>query len=130
MHMNLPPGTRVGCDLVALDEVRNSLSHFGDRFVNRVFTAGEVAYCAGRIDRLAARFAAKEAVIKVFADTEIPTPMQEIEVVMTDGTPRVELHGSMAHRAAEAGWATAQLSLSHTDCHAIAVVVVSLAGGR
>jgi holo-[acyl-carrier protein] synthase len=93
-----------------------------------VFTAGEVAYCAGRVDRLAARFAAKEAVIKALADTDIPTPMQEIEVVMSDGTPRVELHGSMADRAAQAGWTTAQLSLSHTDCHAMAVVVVSLAG--
>ncbi len=128
MHMDLPPGTRIGCDLVALDEVRNSLSHFGGRFLDRVFTAGEVAYCAGRVDRLAARFAAKEAVIKALADTDLPTPMQEIEVVTIDGTPRVELHGSMADRAAQAGWTTAQLSLSHTDCHAMAVVVVSLSG--
>ena len=128
MHMDLPPGTRIGCDLVALDDVRDSLSHFGGRFLDRVFTAAEIAYCADRVDRLAARFAAKEAVIKVLADTDIPTPMQEIEVVMIDGKPHVELHGSMADRAAQAGWATAQLSLSHTDCHAMAVVVVSLAG--
>jgi holo-[acyl-carrier protein] synthase len=128
--LNPTPGTRTGCDLVALDDVRNSLSHFGERFLGRVYTAAEVDYCAGNVERLAARFAAKEAVIKAFADPDMATPMREIEVVMENGTPRVELHGSMADRADVEGWRSARLSLSHTQCHAMAVVVVSVADSQ
>ncbi|MBI3214155.1 MAG: holo-ACP synthase [Mycobacterium sp.] len=117
---------RVGCDVVALEEIENSLAQFGDRYLNRVFTAAELADCAGpkSLQRLAARFAAKEAVIKVFAEPAAAFPFFEIEVARSGATPVVKLTGTTARRAADQGWIETSLSLSHADCHAMAVVVV------
>ncbi len=120
----LPPAA-VGCDLVALAEVAESLDTFGDRYLARVFTDREVAACAGvdRVARLAARFAAKEAVIKALAITDAATPLPEIEVVSRGPLPTLRLHGSMRALAAERGFTDFRLSLSHTDCHAMAMVL-------
>ena len=74
--------------------------------------------------RLAARFAAKEAVIKAFAEPDMPFPLREIEVVRDGPLPLLRLSGTLAERAQHQGWLSASLSLSHADCHAIAVVVV------
>jgi holo-[acyl-carrier protein] synthase len=93
-----------------------------------VFTAQELAYCSGRQqrERLAARFAAKEAVVKALALPHIATPLHEIEVVNAGGPPRVVLHGSIAAAAQTQRWTSIAVSLSHTDCHAMAVVVVTV----
>ena len=117
---------RVGCDLVAIDEVRASVSEFGDRYVRKVFTTGEIEDCRGadRIARLAARFAAKEAVIKAFSDPHMAFPLREIEVTKHHLLPVVRLTGSVARRARQQGWTSTSLSLSHADCHAMAVVIV------
>lgn len=115
----------VGCDIVALSEIEESCATFGDRFLRRVFTAAEIADCQGtqRIERLAARFAAKEAAIKALAIVDAPTPPREIEVVGRSGPPRLRLHGSIAAVAADRGWTSMSVSLSHSGCHAMAVVV-------
>jgi holo-[acyl-carrier protein] synthase len=117
---------RVGCDLVALSEVENSLSHFGQRYLDKMFTVAEQAQCAGvnQIARLATRFAAKEAVVKAFGEPGEPYPAHEIEVVSAGSVPSLQLTGSIARRAADQGWIDISVSLSHTDCHAGAVVVV------
>lgn len=117
---------RIGCDVTAVAEIVDSLDRFGDRFVNRVFTADEVVACAGpdRSRRLAARFAAKEAVVKALELGDVPTPPHEIEVIGAGGAPRLQLHGSIADHARRAGWDAPRLSLSHTDCHAMAMVAV------
>lgn len=123
----LNPGRiRVGCDLVAIDEIRASVSEFGDRYVRKVFTTGEIEDCRGadRIARLAARFAAKEAVIKAFSDPLMAFPLREIEVTKHHLLPVVRLTGSVARRAQQQGWTGTSLSLSHADCHAMAVFVV------
>lgn len=119
-------GVRVGCDVVAIDEVADSLSTFGGRYLQKVFTDSEVADCQGRnrVQRLAARFAAKEAVIKAFADPDMSFPLREIEVVRDDGLPVLRLSGSLADRAQHQGWLKTSLSISHADCHAMAVVLV------
>jgi hypothetical protein len=64
---------RVGCDVVAIEDVQDSLAAFGDRYLRKVFTASEINDCQGRnrVHRLAARFAAKEAVIKAFAEPDM-----------------------------------------------------------
>lgn len=127
--MNTPDPVRIGCDLVALAEIDESLAAFGDRFLRRVFTAREIEYSTGphRRPRLAARFAAKEAVVKALAITDAPTPPRDIEVVnVRGGPPRIELHGSIAALAGEQGWNEIQVSLSHTDCHAMAMVAVTI----
>ena len=54
----------VGVDLIEIERIRATLDKFGDRFLKRVYTEAEVAYCRGRVPELAVRFAAKEAVMK------------------------------------------------------------------
>lgn len=116
---------RVGCDLVELTEVENSLETFGEKYLRRIFTASELADCAGptHIARLAARFAAKEAAIKAFAVPESAFVPTEIEVVSIKSVPRLQLSGAAARLADLQGWSDVSLSLSHTGCHAAAVLV-------
>jgi holo-[acyl-carrier protein] synthase len=117
---------RVGCDVLAVRDVQHSLASFGDRYLRKVFTAGEIDDCRGRnrAHGLAARFAAKEAVIKAFAEPDLPFPLREIEVTRDGPLPQLRLSGSLAERAERQGWLSSSLSLSHADCHAMAVVVV------
>jgi holo-[acyl-carrier protein] synthase len=117
---------RVGCDVTDIEDVQGSLAAFGDRYLRKVFTASEINDCQGsnRVHRLAARFAAKEAVIKVFAEPDMAFPWREIEVTRDGPLPLLRLSGSLAERAQAQGWLTSSLSLSHADCHAMAVVVV------
>ena len=117
---------RVGCDVVAIEDVQDSLAAFGDRYLRKVFTASEINDCQGhnRVHRLAARFAAKEAVIKAFAEPDMPFPLREIEVTMDGPLPLLRLSGAVAERAQHQGWLRSSLSLSHADCHAMAVVLV------
>jgi len=117
---------RVGCDVADIDDVENSLAAFGDRYLRKVFTASEISDCRGRnrVSRLAARFAAKEAVIKAFAEPDTAFPWREIEVTRDGPLPVLRLNGTLAERAQRQGWLSSSLSLSHADCHAMAVVVV------
>jgi holo-[acyl-carrier protein] synthase len=117
---------RVGCDVADIEDVRNSLAAFGDRYLHKVFTASEINDCQGvnRVQRLAARFAAKEAVIKAFAEPDMPFPWREIEVTRDGPLPQLRLSGTLAEQAQNQGWLSSSLSLSHADCHAMAVVLV------
>lgn len=116
---------RVGCDLVALADIEHSVATFGDRFLSKIYTAAEITYCAGRTPQLAARFAAKEAAIKAFADPDASYLPTEIEVVSEHHVPTLALHGAAAALARQQSWGQIAVSLSHTDCHAAAVVAVS-----
>ena len=117
---------RVGCDVVAIEDVQDSLAAFGDRYLRKVFTTREIDDCRGhnRAHGLAARFAAKEAVIKAFAEPDMPFPLREIEVTRNGPLPLLRLSGAVAQRAQHQGWLSSSLSLSHADCHAMAVVIV------
>ena len=117
---------RVGCDVMDIDDVKDSLATFGDRYLRKVFTASEINDCQGhdRVQRLAARFAAKEAVIKAFAEPDMSFPLREIEVIRDGALPLLRLSGTVAERAQHQGWLSSSLSLSHAKCHAMAVVLV------
>jgi holo-[acyl-carrier protein] synthase len=117
---------RVGCDVIDVDNVRDSLAAFGDRYLRKIFTASEINDCQGRnrVHGLAARFAVKEAVIKAFAAPDLPYPWHEIEVTKDGPLPLLRLSGGLAERAQHQGWLRSSLSLSHADCHAMAVVFV------
>lgn len=123
---------RVGCDIADIADIAYSLEKFGDRYLHKVFTAGEIDDCRGdhRVPRLAARFAAKEAVIKAFAEPDMAFPLREIEVTRDGPLPLIRLSGSVAQRAELQGWLSTSLSLSHADCHAMAVVVVVCKASR
>jgi len=121
----------IGVDLVENARIEHSLDRFGERFLHRVFTAGEIEYSQSMkfpARHLAARFAAKEAVSKAFG-TGIGKAMgwKDIDVRRkSSGEPYVVLEGG-AKKLAEARQVTkVSISLSHTEQHAMAVVVVEV----
>jgi hydroxyethylthiazole kinase-like uncharacterized protein yjeF len=85
---------RIGVDAVSVDRITLAVSRSGPGFLNKVYTASEQAYCAGDPERLAGRWAAKEAVIKCFDGTGICFPRRRIEVLPgPNGAPRARLLG-------------------------------------
>lgn len=127
----LPSGVRLGFDLAQVSEVSQSLERFGDAYCTRLFTRGELAYARGRdgvcAERLAARFAAKEAVMKALSLGEAGVDWRDIEIVKhADGGCSVQLHGRAAEIAARAGVTGFVLSLSHDGDYAAAIVAVQL----
>lgn len=120
-----PRGLRLGMDMVSVDDVQASIDEFGQRFVDRLFSAAEQADAAAvparQAERLAARFAAKEAAIKAFDLSAAGVSWRELEVRCDDrGVCRLHLHG---RAAALAGVQEAVLSISHRRGHAVAVVL-------
>jgi holo-[acyl-carrier protein] synthase len=115
-----------GVDLQRIGDVERALQRHGERFLARVFTAGEVAYCRSRArmaESLAARFAAKEAFRKaVGAPPGIR--WRDIEVVREDGPPRLVLHGRARAVADRMKVRGVHLSLSHSGEYAIATVLL------
>lgn len=121
---------RVGLDLVSVAGVIETLrSELVDRYLARVYTDDEVADCrtAAGVDpeRLAARFAAKEATLKVISSgADDALSLREIEVRREpSGRVHLALHGRAAELAAEAGLSNLELSLTHDGGFAAAVVV-------
>jgi hydroxyethylthiazole kinase-like uncharacterized protein yjeF len=85
---------RIGVDAVSVDRIALAVTRSGRGFLNKVYTPGEQAYCAGSPERLAGRWAAKEAVIKCFDGTGICFPRRRIEVLPgPNGAPRARLLG-------------------------------------
>jgi phosphopantetheine--protein transferase-like protein len=119
---------RVGIDLVCVEDVRSSLHVHATRWVERVFTDREVAESRAGTElsprRLAARFAAKEAALKVLLTGDDAVPWRSIEVHAPAGEPgRLVLSGAAARVAAAAGLTDVRLDLTHTTTHAAAVVI-------
>ncbi len=115
---------RTGVDLVSLPRFARALERHGERLLARVFTPAEVALCAGQVASLAARFAAKEAVVKALGTGIGPVSWREVEVLRgEDGAPVLRLHGKAAQRAADLGLTDWSVSLSHTHEMAVAFVV-------
>lgn len=116
-----------GVDLVEVKRIETTVARYGERFLSRVFTASEIAYCHGRAPELAVRFAAKEAVSKALGvgiQHHDGVGWCEIEVIAdAHGKPSVRLSGRAAQRAGELGLHTFALSLSHTREYAIAMLV-------
>jgi len=110
---------RVGIDLVQISRIADSLATFGERFLRRVFTDAELAYARDVPERLAARFAAKEAAKKALALDGVS--WRDLEVTRTPtGAVELVLHGA-AHAAA--GGCELALSISHEGDVAAAVVI-------
>lgn len=120
--------TRIGFDLVQVSQIQNSLDRFGDAFRQRLFTDAELAYAGHskslEAQRLAARFAAKEAVIKALDLSDAGINWRDIEAKkLADGSCCLELHGKAAACAAACGVLDSTLSLSHDGDYAGAFVV-------
>jgi holo-[acyl-carrier protein] synthase len=120
------PALRVGVDIVEVERIAGAVARWGDRFLRRVFTPEELAYCQGNIPSLAARWAAKEAVVKALETGAWREGIRwtDVEVLREgEGPPRVRLHGAARQRAEEMGLRRWALSLSHSRTAAIAFVV-------
>ena len=118
--------TAIGVDIVDIERIAQSIDRFGDRFLQRVFTEQELAYCNGRVDSLAARWAAKEACLKALRRPLGSIPLRDIEVIPNpEHGPVLQLHGRAQDALQAAGARTIHLSLSHEKDYAVAVVLVA-----
>lgn len=114
----------IGVDIIEIARVAQSTARFGGRFLNRVYTEQELAYCQGRVGSLAARWAAKEAVAKALGTGIGQVSWREIEIVSdAKKCPAIRLHGAATDLAARLGISEFAVSLSHTRDFAVAFVV-------
>ena len=118
-----------GVDIVDTDRLARMLNEHGDRFLTRCFTAGEREYVAAhpkrRVEHLAGRFAAKEAVLKALGTGwSGGIAWTDVEVVRHGNQPpTVQLHGEAARQATGRGITEWWLSLSHIHTHAVASAI-------
>ena len=118
----------LGVDLAEVGRIREAVERFGDRFLHRVYTAGEIAYVerkANRFERYAARFAAKEAGMKALGTGwRQGIRWHDFEVGnLPSGRPTLRLHGQAARIAARLDVQQISLSMTHTAEQAMAMVI-------
>ena len=118
-----------GIDIAEVPRIAESIERFGERFIRRVFTDGEIRYCdskANRTERYAARFAAKEAAMKALGTGwNHGVRWRDVEVFREPGRrPTIRFHGKAAEFARRLKTRNISLSLSHTPEQAIASVIL------
>ncbi len=118
-----------GIDIAEVPRIREVIERHGQRFLNRVFTEGEIQYCeskANRVERYAARFAAKEAGMKAIGTGwNQGVRWRDIEVARKPGgRPTLLFHGKAAEFASRLGATNIALSITHTAEHAMAQVIL------
>jgi holo-[acyl-carrier protein] synthase len=118
-----------GIDIAEVPRIREVIERHGERFLKRVFTEGEIQYCeskANRVERYAARFAAKEAGMKAIGTGwNHGVRWRDLEVARKPGgRPTLVLHGKAAEFAAKLGATNIALSLTHTAEQAFAQVIL------
>jgi holo-[acyl-carrier protein] synthase len=113
-----------GIDAIEIHRVQEVLEHHGDRFLRRVFTELEIAFCRGRVRELAVRFAAKEAMMKALGTGVRGVGWRDIEILPDRrGKPLVYLHGRARKRAESIGLGQPEVSLTHSEDMALAFIV-------
>ncbi|MGA2354832.1 MAG: holo-[acyl-carrier-protein] synthase [Terriglobales bacterium] len=118
-----------GVDIAEVHRIRESIERFGDRFLHRIFTEGEINYCqrrANRFESYAARFAAKEAGMKALGTGwSHGIRWRDIEVVRPKGQrPTIQFHGEAAIIASKLGTKNIALSITHTSEQALAHIIL------
>lgn len=115
-------------DLTDIPRLAAVFERYGERFLRRVFTDGEIAYCTKRRDpapHLAGRFAAKEAAMKALGTGHSRGVLwRDIEVIRLGGPPRLQLHGAAARHAARLNVRDSLLTITHSDALAMAQVLL------
>src|SRR2546426_11717528 len=114
----------LGFDATDIDRVADVIERHGDRFLRRIFTEGEIAYCTRhRVPAIhfAGRFAAKEAAMKALGTGHTQGVLwRDIEVVRRGGPPQLRLHGGAARRFSAMGGSASLLTITHSDDLAMA----------
>ena len=118
----------LGFDATDIPRIAAAFERYGDRFLHRVFTDGEIAYCTRRrnpVPHLAGRFAAKEATMKALGTGHSRGVLwKDIEVVRLSGPPQLRLHGGAAARADRMRVRSSLLTITHSDALAMAQVLL------
>jgi holo-[acyl-carrier protein] synthase len=118
----------IGMDVTDLPRIAQALDRYGERFLRRVFTEREIAYCTRRrnpVPHLAGRFAAKEAAMKALGTGHsMGVLWKDIEVVRGGGPPQLRLHGGAARRADGMHVRRSLITISHAETVAIAQVML------
>ena len=113
-----------GVDIIEINRIAAVLERYGDRFLRRIYTAGELEYCRGRPSKLASRFAAKEATMKALGTGVRGVGWKDIEVIRAaSGAPSIQLHGRAKARAERLGVVEISVSMSDSQDNAVAFVV-------
>ena len=118
----------LGLDATDIPRIADTIARYGERFLRRVFTDGEVAYCMRRRTpaiHFAGRFAAKEATMKALGTGHSQGVLwRDVEVVRRGGPPQLRLHGGAARRFDAMGAASSLLTITHSDALALAQVLI------
>ncbi len=118
----------IGIDATDIPRIEKAIARYGDRFLRRIYTEGEIAYCSAKyvsMPSFAGRFAAKEAAMKALGTGHALGVMwRDIEVVRGGGPPRIEFHGGALRRFRELGATGSLLTITHSDALAMAQVML------
>ena len=118
----------LGFDATDIPRIADTYARYGERFLRRVFTEGEIAYCTRRRDpvpHLAGRFAAKDAAMKALGTGHSRGVLwKDIEVVRVGGPPQLRLHGGAARRAEQMRVTKSLLTITHSESLAMAQVLL------
>lgn len=118
----------IGLDATDIPRVEKAIARYGDRFVHRIFTEAEIAYCSGKYrsaPHYAGRFAAKEAAMKALGTgLARGVTWRDIEVVRGGGPPRLVFRGGALRHFERLGASSSLLTITHADTLALAQVVL------
>jgi holo-[acyl-carrier protein] synthase len=116
--------TSVGIDIIEIERIESAIKQWDKRFLNRIYTEAELKLCRDRGASLAARFAAKEAVMKVLGTGTRGIGWKEIEILSDGlGKPLVQLRDRAKKKAEELNLKEFSVSLSHNKQHAVATAI-------
>ncbi len=117
---------RTGVDLIEISRIEEVISRHGKHYLERIYTHAELEQCKQRIESLAGRFAAKEAVSKALGCGIGVISWKDIEILGDEqNAPTLVLYGAAGDKAKEIGLTVWSVSISHSLSHAIALVVAS-----
>jgi holo-[acyl-carrier protein] synthase len=117
----------VGIDIIEISRIKETVKRWGTRFLERIYTKGELEYCRSRPPQLAARFASKEAMMKALGTGRYGVNWKDIEVVRPRGrAPNIILHGRANEVARRLGIKHIAVSISHSREYAVATVHVEI----
>src|SRR5262245_2537780 len=118
----------LGLDATDIPRIAETIERYGDRFLRRIFTEGEIAYCTRRrvpSIHFAGRFAAKEAAMKALGTGHSHGVLwRDVEVVRRGGPPRLEFHHGAGRRFTSMGASRSLLTITHSDTVALAEVLL------
>ncbi len=121
----------VGIDIIEIARVKETLARWGEKFLRRVFTEDEIKLYARKPQSLAARFAGKEAVMKLLGTGRRGVSWRDIEIVShPGGRPLINLYGRAQNKANELGVKDIAVSISHSKEYAIVSAASSAGDGR